>query len=423
MQINEKFLAFIWKQQKFKSLPLKSTDGDIIEVLKPGIPNHDAGPDFLMAQIRINGRLWSGSVELHVNSSDWLLHGHDGDKKYENLILHLIWREDVKLKNPNCPTVICENIVPENILQTYYQLQSPYQSIPCESHLTDIDDFIKAAWLNRMLVERLEKKIAEFQSDYLSLQSNLNESFYRLMAKAFGQKVNQTGFELLSRHLPLNILLRHANKLQEVEALLFGVSGFLQKPEDEYSESLANHFKHFQRKYDLTTIPESSWNFLRLRPANFPTVRIAQFAALINRSEQFLSLPTQSPNFEDLENLLRVKASEYWDTHYNFHKSSDYQPKWISSGFFRHLVVNVFVPFVFFYKRRTGAVSFEWVEDVMSATKKEDNKITRLMEAAGFKNESSKESQALYHLYNDYCSKSKCLSCAIGSAVLNEIPV
>ena len=421
MTFTEDFLSYVWKHQRFSEISLQAIKGELVSVVKPGVLNNHDGPDFLQAEIDVDGRKWHGSVELHLKSSDWLKHGHEGDPKYKNVILHVVWEHDCEIPSlENVPTIECKNIVHPSTLSKYQSLLQPYQNIPCEKDFESVDEFLRSSWLNRMLVERLETKTRAIQKDYMNLGSNLNQSFYRLMAKGFGQKVNEAGFDQLSRKLPVKILLRYSNSLPNLEALLFGVAGFLNDPLDSYMRDLNERYIHLKRKYDLQEIEPSTWNFMRLRPANFPTVRLAQLAALFFKASDFLQLPNTSPDFAQLQKLLKVKASSYWDNHYRFGKESEISQKWISKGFFEHLVINVFVPFVFYYSRRTGASSFEWVEEVLSNISPENNKIIRKMTAAGFKNSSADLSQAIYHLFQTYCSQSKCLSCALGNAVLKQ---
>ncbi len=417
---SEAFLSYLWKYQKFDSIELKGTKGEHIQVLKPGVLNHHAGPDFLLAELVIDGTKWHGSVELHVKASDWEKHGHSPDPKYANVILHVVWEDDKPAGIPSkLHTLEVKNCIDTDILMAYEGLLKPYQNIPCEANLAGIDLFKRKVWLSRMLVERLELKTRAIQDDYIAMGSDITESFYRLMCKAFGQKVNEFAFDQLSRNLPAKLLLRYTYNLSLLEALLFGVAGFLEEPQDGYMQDLQGRFQHLKSKHKLVVLPKSSWNFMRMRPSNFPTVRIAQLAALFAKSSEFLRLPTQSPDFDQLKKLLKVKASPYWDTHYNFSKESEQKEKWISDSFFNHLIINVFVPFVFFYKRRTGGASIEWVEEILSNIPPEENSILRKMTAAGFDNSSADKSQSLYHLHQQYCSQSKCLSCALGNSVLN----
>ncbi|TXC81636.1 DUF2851 family protein [Luteibaculum oceani] len=420
MKISEEFIFYVWKHRRFTSTTLPGVNGERITVKKPGILNSNAGPDFLHSEIEVDGRTWHGSVEIHCKASDWIKHQHKGDPKYNNLILHVVWENDIEIPElSSVPTLEIKSLVSDITLENYQNLQLPYQFIPCETRVDELDDFIVSAWLNRMLVERLEHKTKSIQDDYLNLRSNLNESFYRLMAKGFGQKINETGFDLLTRNLPLKIVLKHADKLADIEALLFGVAGLLNNQDDTYAQGLLHRYSHLKSKYGLEEISVGSWNYMRLRPANFPDVRIAQFAAVIAKSGDFLQLPNYTPDFKALKQLLSVKASVYWNNHYRFGVESDHKVKWISDGFFQHLLINVFVPFVFYYKRRTGGASFEWVSDILNRLPGEDNKVLRVMQSAGFENNTAGKSQSLYHLYNTYCSQSKCLSCAIGNAVLS----
>ena len=291
--MQESFLHFIWRWRRFDANNLCSTQGRPIEILHPGEWNHDAGPDFFNARLRIGDTMWAGNVELHVRASEWNAHRHSEDTAYDNVVLHVVLEEDQPIVRPNGERIPCLTLqgrIPPQILENYQRLDQDRAWIPCQNFMQNTPDIVRLNWLDRMLVERLEQKITHIQEILYSTGNHWEETFYRILARSFGLKVNVEPFETLARALPLNILTRHKHELKQMEALLFGQAGLLEGAfEEKHPRALAKEYHFLRHKYGLTPMEASQWKFLRLRPANFPTVRLAQFAALLHRSVHLFS--------------------------------------------------------------------------------------------------------------------------------------
>lgn len=422
--MTEDQLHFVWKYQRFSPFELKTITGDTILVFSVGTYNQDAGPDFLNAKIQIGDEVWSGHVEIHKKSKDWNVHRHQDDEAYNNVILHVVYEFNGEVATKNKvmpPTLELKGKVDQVFLERYKSLHQTFENIPCESQIQSVDDFVKKSFLSSVLIERLEQKTKRIQAEYIQKNFSLQEVFYSQLVQAFGQKTNKEAFALLVDQLPLNVLLKHTHDKFSIEALLFGVSGFLEgNMEDEYSQELQQNFKHLSNKYQLHTLQKSIWKFSKLRPPNFPTLRLAQLASCLCSIHTIFNLLHQTPNYKTLKKLLAFKASRYWDTHYHFGQPSKELVKQVGESFKNHLIINVFVPFYFFYKQRTGSASIELIDEILSQIPAEKNRITKKMMAVGFYNGNAFHSQSLYMLHEEYCAPQKCLNCRIGYTLLKN---
>ncbi|MDO9039790.1 MAG: DUF2851 family protein, partial [Bacteroidota bacterium] len=297
--MKEEFLQFIWKHGLYLKDDLKTTDGKPVEIISSGRPNTDSGPDFFNAKIRIGETIWAGNIEVHQKSSHWYHHKHDIDGAYDNVILHVVELHDkpVQVKNHELPTL--EIRYPVEILENYELLLKSERWIACEEKLTEVDPFILRFWFSSLMIERLQSKTGDILNILKQNKNNWNETFYQLLARNFGMKTNALPFELLAKSLPLQILSKHKNDLFQIEALLFGQSGLLNETllGDDYYLSLRKEYSYLYKKYSLSGIESHLWKFMRLRPINFPTVRIAQLAMLVHHSSALFSqiLETENP--------------------------------------------------------------------------------------------------------------------------------
>jgi hypothetical protein len=308
--MKEELLHYLWKSVLYDSAELQTTEGIPLQILKHGETNVDAGPDFFNAKVKIGETLWAGNVEIHVRSSDWIRHGHHENQLYDSVILHVVYQNDVAVKRTN-GTIIPTLVLPIDIsiTDTYNSfLMNKNQVVVCKDSFSTIDSFSVAMWLERMLIERLEQK-TERVGEYLQeTTTDWEDTFYRLLARSFGFNVNAQAFEQLSRLLPQQVLAKHKSSVFQLEALLFGVAGMLDTDcEDDYFLSLKKEFLFLQAKYSLTTLPFSSWKFMRMRPANFPTIRIAQIAQLIHHSSALFSKVIESEKIESLLSFFNVR--------------------------------------------------------------------------------------------------------------------
>ena len=423
--MKEEFLQFIWEQELFNRNNLKTVDGKPAEVIHVGQPNTDSGPDFFNARIRIGETTWAGNVEIHQKSSHWYRHHHNVDAAYDNVILHVVESYDlpVKVKNHELPTLVIT--YPADILENYEQLLKSERWIACEDKLAEVDPFILRFWFSSLMIERLQSKTGAILAILEQNKNNWNETFYQLLARNFGMKTNAIPFELLAKSLPLQILSKHKNDLFQTEALLFGQSGLLNESllGDDYFLSLRKEYSFLYKKYELSGIESHLWKFMRLRPINFPTIRIAQLAALINQSSALFSRILETETLGELRKLFEVSASEYWNTHYNFNKiSKDNHTKALGETAFNNLVINTVVPMLFVYGDHH--MDQEMKDRALLLLEKltpESNQIIRKWNDLGIECRSAFETQALIQLKNLYCTNKKCLNCQLGAKIITTV--
>jgi hypothetical protein len=423
--MKEEFLQFIWEHGLFNRNNLLTVDGKPAEVMHVGQPNTDSGPDFFNARIRIGETTWAGNVEIHQKSSHWYRHHHNVDAAYDNVILHVVDVYDlpVKVKNHELPTLIIT--YPAELLENYEQLLKSECWIACEDKLSEVDPFILRFWFSSLMIERLQSKTGNILAILEQNKNNWNDTFYQILARNFGMKTNALPFELLAKSLPLQILSKHKNDLFQTEALLFGQSGLLNETllGDDYFLSLRKEYSYLYKKYGLSGIESHLWKFMRLRPINFPTIRIAQLAALINHSSALFSRVLETENLGDLRKLFNVSASEYWNTHYNFNKiSKDNHKKILGEIAFNNLVINTVVPMLFVYgDQHMDQVMKDRALELLEKLAPESNQIIRKWNSLGIESQSAFETQALLQLKNTYCTDKKCLNCQLGAKIIISV--
>ena len=415
----EEFLHYIWEQKLFETQNLATSNGQTLEIINVGKRNSDSGPDFFNAKIKIDGTVWVGNIEIHKKSSDWLLHNHQNDKAYNNVILHVVEENDKTICRSSGEEIqVLEITYPEHLQTNYQKLLDAQTWIACEEQFHKIDPVILQLGFNRLMIERLENKTGEIMQRLEQNQNNWNETFYQMLARMFGFKVNNLPFELLAKSLPIQILSKHKNTPFQLEALLFGNSGLLNQQllGDDYYLKLREEFSFLYKKYNLSPIEGHLWKFMRLRPVNFPTIRISQLAALIHHSQSLFSKIIEIDTLEKLKDLFDVQASEYWNSHYNFNKaSSKASIKRLGDGAIHILIINVIIPFLFVYgetqnKPHLKNRALEFLEKLPA----EKNSITQKWQELGIESRSAFESQALIQLKNMHCEKKNCLNCQIG---------
>jgi hypothetical protein len=425
MLFTEDFLHYVWKFRLFDKAELKTVDGEAIEIYTTGLQNTDAGPDFQNARIRIGDTVWAGNVEVHVPSSDWAKHNHTFNKAYNNVILHVVYRDDEPVILPNgrrLPTLELQNRIPPELYNRFHSLVYGNQTIiPCEASIGSIDEFTRHTWLTRVLIERLEKR-----SETVIKALNLNrgdweETFYQFLAANFGFKTNALPFELLARSLPQKILAKHKNNPLQIEALIFGQAGFLgDDVTGNYPQKLKKEYDFLSKKYGLAPIENHLWKFMRMRPQNFPTIRLAQFAALIVQSNHLFSKVLDIRDVKGLRQLFtETTINPYWDDHYRFNAPSKPVSKTLGQASVDVLLLNTLVLFLFSYGKHLQQEyyinrSMKLLENLPA----EKNNIITDFDVLGVKINTAFESQALLELKNNYCNFKKCLQCGIGNKLL-----
>lgn len=425
--MTESFLHYIWQFQYFKKDELRTSDGEILQIFKPGLRNSDAGPDFSEAIIKIADLEWRGSVEVHIKASGWNEHQHNTDRAYEKVVLHVVWENDkpiLRADGSPMPTLELKNRVDLNLWNRYKKLFTSSESIPCSSSWNKVSDLTKLLMLDKAVATRLETKANSVRAILTSKVNDWEETCYQLVCKNFGFKVNSEAMLRLAEVLPYKILLKHLDKPYQIEALLFGQAGFLQKAKpDEYSTLLQREYKVLSAKYSLESkqLNEVQWRFLRLRPANFPTVRLAQLAALLVQQKGLFSKILEAKNHVDVMKLMQVNPSEYWRTHYQFGKKSKSLVPMLGKSSVDNLLINTVVPLLVAYgKMHDDQLIVDRAVELMQHVPAEKNKITRQWLDLGCKIKSAFDSQGYIELYNNFCLKRRCLDCSVGSSLVNK---
>jgi hypothetical protein len=420
--MHEDILQYIWKFRFFNCNDLRCTNEDELSVINPGILNLNQGPDFADAKIKINDILWAGNVEVHINSSDWDKHNHSSDNNYNNIILHVVWNHDKEIKGNDgndLHTLELQNRVSKLLLEKYRQLMENSRFIPCENMKADLSGLGMMAWKQRLAAERLLLKSNDIFEILQKNNFHWEETFWWLIAANFGLKINSETFKKIAQSLPLTLLSKHKNNILQLEALLFGQAGLLEKNfEEKYPAMLKKEYEFYRKKYKLTPL-ENNLHFLRMRPANFPTVRLSQLAALIHHSEHLFSKIRETESVKDLKKMFEVEANDYWHYHYIFDEESPFKIKRLGRQMTENVLINTVAPVVFcyglhhnleLYKER----AIKWLEEISP----EKNHITKGFEQIGYSNKSAFDSQALIQLKNFYCDKKRCLECTIGNNLL-----
>ena len=419
--MDEKLLQYIWEHKLFDVLGHQTVSGEDLSIISVGMENHNSGPDFTDAKIKIGNTLWAGCVELHLHSSDWEKHNHQEDKAYSNVILHVVYEHDKDIYNSSgtrIPTFELKRFINPELINKYKTYMESSLEIVCKNQFSEVDSLHLFSWLDRLLVERLEAKTEQIEQLLTKKTQHKEEVFYHYLAAAFGFKTNTLPFSLLAESLPLSCLAKHKNNLFQLEALFFGQAGLLPDNEtDEYCESLKKEYRFLKHKFSLQPVCKSAmWKFAKMYPSGFPTIRIAQFASLIHQSSSLLSKVLKAEKIEDLLEMFSVKASSYWNSHYQFGvPASRSMEKHLGITAIYSLIINTILPFMYAYGK--------WQEDDLLREKAiiffeslplENNTIVRKYINLHSDICNALHSQALIQLYNNYCSTKQCLRCGIG---------
>ncbi|MGI8635179.1 MAG: DUF2851 family protein [Segetibacter sp.] len=422
--MNERLLQFIWQFQYFSRNGLQVEQGDKLTVIFPGTHNTHQGPDFLEAKVVIGKTTWVGNIEIHVNSTDWVRHRHTADKNYSNIILHVVWHHDADITNANgivLPTLTLQNLVSNLLLERFKELMSQKAFVPCESFLPVFEEMKWTAWKGRMAIERLQRKSAIVLDHLKDANNHWEEVFWWMLARNFGMKVNADVFETIAKSLHLNIIGRHKNQIHQMEAFLLGQAGLLEDDfAEEYPKLLKREYLFYRNKYQLKQVSVKPF-FLRMRPANFPTIRLAQLAMLINQSSHLFSKVRETESVDTVKELLNVTANDYWHYHYLIDEPGEFHPKQLGKQMTDNIVINTVVPVLFAFGLYHSDVvvkdkALEWLAQLNA----EKNTITTRWTSFKVTNNSALESQGLIELKNNYCDQRRCLECSVGNAILKN---
>jgi hypothetical protein len=422
--MKEKLLQYIWQFQYFNKNELVTVNNEPLQIIHAGSYNSNEGPDFLSAKIKIGNTTWAGNIEVHINSSDWYLHKHSTDKNYGNVVLHVVWFYDKEIKDLNgniLPALELQRRVSKLLLSRYEELMMASLFIPCQKQIHLVNDLTLSSWKQRLMIERLQKKSSVIFQFLNKNNFHWEETFWWLLAMNFGTRVNSVAFEKIARSIPVNLLAKHKNQIHQLEALLFGQAGLLDKSfKEDYPRLLQKEYAFFCKKYKLVK-PDGQLFFLRMRPANFPTIRLAQLAMLIYTSVHLFSQIKETEKIEEVRKLFNVTANDYWHYHYMFEEPSVFKRKNIGEAMIDNILINTVVPVLFAYGHHHNEQLYKdkaitWLEEISS----EKNAIIKGFENLNLYSKNSFDSQSYIQLKNEYCNNRRCLECAVGNSILKR---
>lgn len=420
--MTEKLLQYLWNFKVFKNFDFKDIEGNSVEIIHFGKWNTNAGPDFLLASIKINNLILSGNIELHVKSSDWIFHNHSGDPNYQNIILHVVFQNDIVIEEFNdkkIPTLELKNYIDENILWKYEKLIKENQFIPCESIFDQHN--VPLHFHEENVLRKLNEKSEELEHALQQSKNNFEAILFHSLAYSFGLKVNAYIFRQIAESIDYSVINKIRQNPTHLEALFFGISGWLEYPEDEQMEIWKREFQFINVKYrilDMRFPPK----FLRLRPPNFPTIRLSQLADLYHRHQNLFSKVIHSKNSKDLFDIFKnVQASGYWNTHFNFGKiSSVNQVKTLSNDFIELIILNTILPLKYTYHKYHNEEITDDILKFYAEIAPEKNTIIKSWKNLNMKITSSLETQSLIYHFKNSCEEKNCLNCSIGFKLLKD---
>lgn len=423
--MKENLLHFIWKLKLFTNKNLQTTNNEIIEITSVGTENNNEGPDFLNAKMAINKQLWAGNVEIHIKSSDWYAHHHEIDENYDSVILHVVWEHDVEIFRKSeeaIATLELKNYISKILLNKHFQLFSkPKKWINCENDILSVDSFVINNWVERLYFERLEHKSEQIQQILTTTNNNWECTLFSLLAKNFGLKINAEAFMNFSTSFEFSIVRKVSSNAEQLEALFFGQAGLLSSSyESEYYRKLKATYEYLRLKFKVSPISKGQVHFFRLRPNNFPTIRISQLAELYHLHQNLFSKVIEIDTIEGFYDLLNVSTSQFWETHYTFEKESKKSIKKLTKSFVDLLLINTIIPLKFMHLKSLGITDYSAILSIIQQIKPEKNTVISKFNELKIKSNNASETQALLQLKNEYCNKQLCLQCAVGKELLNS---
>lgn len=425
--MREDLLHFIWKYKKLQHTDLVTTDGASVVIIDSGLHNHLSGPDFFYAKVDIEEQLWVGNVEIHIKSSDWYAHRHEENSKYDNVILHVVWEDDgsvFRKDNSEIPTLELKNYISKALLVAYKNLFDQKQKtfINCEKDIAQVPAFIFQNWIERLYFERLERKSKFILSLLENSKNDWEQVLFYLLLKNFGLKINGDAFLSLANTLDFSIIRKLQPKVSQLESVFFGMTHLLKDDLvlDTYFIELKKEFHYLRNKFNLKNDAVLEPEFFKLRPPNFPTIRLSQLASLYASYQNLFDKVINANGVEELYLLFDVSATPYWNDHFTFGKRSKKSTKKITKKFIDLLIINTILPLKLCYSQHLGKDSSEEILKIISKLKTEDNSIISNFKSQGVSIENAMQSQAVLQLYNEYCTQNKCLECAVGSSLLQR---
>ncbi len=429
----EQLLHYVWRHKMFPLQEMHTTDGKLVEVIDPGLHNRNAGPDFFNAKVKIDGTLWVGNVEIHDRSHDWYIHGHDHDSAYNNVVLHVAGVVDDNVITSDgkfLPQLQLD--VPKEINDHYKELLETDQYPPCYKIIPDLTKLTIHSWMSALQTERLEQKTEAIKARVDRNNGSWENGYFTTLARNYGFGINGDAFEMWANTLPLKAVDHHRDDVFQIEAIFMGQAGLLELNtipsqyqrdalNEGYFAKLRNEYQYLAHKFSMKPMDATMWRFLRLRPQNFPHIRISQLANLYYSRRAGLSSLVECTTIEQLKAVLATSVTPYWETHYTFGSTSCRNDKNLSPASLNLLMINTAIPMLFAYgKHKSDEALCDRAFDLLEQLKAENNHITRLWQQCGLIAQNAGDSQALIQLKKEYCDKKDCLRCRIGFEYLKR---
>ena len=420
--MNERLLQYIWQFQYYNKSQLQTAAGEHLKVLSPGSLNTNQGPDFSNARIQIGSIVLAGSIELHCKTSDWTKHHHQKDANYNNVILHVVYQHDDVDTAADIPILELQPLVSSIMLNRYAALMNAQGFIACSHSIGSVKEITWTSWKERLVAERLTRKSEKIIQALQESSNHWEQVFWLLLSRSFGSKVNGDAFESIAETISINLLAKHKNRIHQLEALLLGQANLLNEElDDSYYKLLQREYQFLKKKYSLHPSPLPV-HFLRMRPGNFPSLRLAQLAMLVNQSSHLFSSVKNATGLSEVRALLDITANDYWHYHYHFSQTSAYLPKRLGKAIINSVIINTIAPVLFAYgwhhkEEKYQLKALRWLEEVDG----EKNSILEQFVNLNVENKTAFDSQALLELNNEYCTKKRCIECSVGNFILKTL--
>ncbi len=421
--MHESLLHFIWLKGSFEQNNLLTTDNQKIVIVNQGKTHSDGGPDFQQASLYIQDQLWVGDIEIHVDSSEWFSHGHHKDKAYDSVILHVCFNCNKRIVRSNGSEIPCLELkgkISPDVLKRYEDLQLTHADIPCSGLISDVDEAVKAFTLEHMMGRKVQQTSDQIIQSVEERGIDWPTILYQRICRSFGLRINKDPFHMLSQLIPFSLILKYSDKIEYLEALIFGTAGFLAKiGRDEYESRLIMHYNFLQQKHQLDKMEVHLWKFLRLRPANFPTIRLAQLSFFLTKSSNLFSKCLELRSVKKAMEFFSSETTAYWQNHFRFGHKSVYKHKMLGQATINLILINAVVPVLLAYA--------QWKKDddltertliLFNQIDGENNKLTRKFKSLGFPVHSASSTQGIVYLAENFCTFKRCLECPIGQNIL-----
>ena len=423
--MTEDFLQYVWKYKLFNLQSLRTTSNSTLEIISVGSHNTECGPDFFNAKIKVDEITWAGHVEIHINSSDWYKHNHHKDSLYLKTILHVVLNFDEEVfdhSNNPIPTVSLDGRVSNQLISNYQHLKISKHKLLCQGMTLNLDEFHTNQWLERLLIHRLEDKVSELELIHAKTKGDWAQTFFIQLAKNLGFKTNAVPMQLLAEQIDFNILLKQKEEVVKLESILLGVAGLLvDVKENSYTQVLKREYRHQQNKYKFEDLDASIWKFGRIRPSNFPTLRLVQLAKLVHSYGNLFEVLVRDFSLDFKRTDINIKATPFWDTHYTLKKDSEHKSKSLGSNSVNNIFINTVTPMLFFYGKSIGSFSHQDLSiALLEVLPVEKNGIIKAWAENNIVAKRASQGQALIEQTNNYCKPKKCLTCGIAKQILSK---